>query len=151
VCRTLARPNDVDFLRLTVMRVARDIISAEEEGLHNAIRYVLADDHVCSTFGFKDCRNALEVISLVCIYTTILSRVHHPVQTLQDHLQTGKLGSFLTRFCERERQNARISKEDERVTWFLEHRTQDLVVIPNIHKVTYDIWEVAKASAVDSL
>jgi hypothetical protein len=151
VCGARARPNDVDFFRLTVMRVARDISSAEEEGLQNAIRYVLADDHVCSTFGFKDCRNALEVIGLVCIYNTILSRVQYPIQVLQDHVQTGNLGNFLTEFCERERQNARISKEDEFVTWFLEHRTRDLVVIPNIHKVTYGIWDVALASAVDSL
>lgn len=153
VCRALARPNDVDFLRLMVIRVARDITSAEGERLHNVMHDVLSDDHICSTFGFKHCGNALEVINLVRIYSAVFTQVHHAARVLQKHLQKGSLSKFLVQYCEREQQNSPISEttESSPVTWFLERWDPEVHVIPDVYKATYDIWNVAAASAVKTL
>ncbi|KEQ70042.1 hypothetical protein M436DRAFT_75781 [Aureobasidium namibiae CBS 147.97] len=116
VCRALARPNDSDFLRLMVMRNSKNIVSTDGERLHNAIRDVLSDDHIC------------KVINLI-------------FRVLQLHLQKGSLSKFLVHG----------TTEYAYITWFLEHWDPEVRVIPNILKTTYDIWDVAAASAVKTL
>lgn len=75
----------------------REINYKNEERHHNALLYVLADGHLCSTFGFNSCRCALEVLALVCLYSTMLSRIRHAVRVLQEHLKTCNLGNFMVK------------------------------------------------------
>ncbi|KAH0282463.1 hypothetical protein KCU62_g9701, partial [Aureobasidium sp. EXF-3399] len=136
-----------------VMRNSKNIVSTDGERLHNAIRDVLSDDHICSTFGFNYCSDALEVINLICIYAAVFTKVRYVVRVLQLHLQKGSLSKFLVQYCERERHDIQISGTTEYayITWFLEHWDPEVRVIPNILKTTYDIWDVAAASAVKTL
>lgn len=153
VCSVSARPNHVDFLRLVIRRAMREIQSGDEEQLHNAILYVLADDHICSTFGFNNCKNTAEVLALICIYSTMLSRVRPAIGALQEHLQNCNLGNFIKQFCQLERQIAQVTNKGECtcVTWFLERWSPASFIIPNRNKATYDIWVTAKDSAIKSL
>lgn len=153
VCRVSTRPSDVDFLRLVITRTTREVGSTDEERLNNAMRYVLIDDHICSTFGFNNCRNALEVFNLVCLYGTMLSRIRPAVRALQEHLQTGNLSNLMVQVCQLERQRSQASNADECpcVTWFLAHWSSESFILPNRDKAAYDIWAVAVASAIESL
>lgn len=152
-CRVPARPNDVDFLRLVSQRAMREIKYEDEERLHNAMLYVLADDHICSTFGFNNCRNIAEVLSLLCLYTTMLSRISSAVTVLQEHLQNYELGNLMKKFCVLERDIAQVTNESECicVTWFLERWSSESFLIPNRDKDTYDIWVTAEGCAIESL
>ncbi|KAI1875489.1 hypothetical protein JX265_004547 [Neoarthrinium moseri] len=154
VCRTPNRPNDVDFLRMVIRKVTRDMRSGDEEQIHNAMLYLLADDHICSTFGFKHCKTRLEVLDLVCLYSTILSRTCPAVKSLQEYLATGNLSDFMKQFCQLERHVAQITKKDECacVTWFLERQSSiEPLPIPDSDTASYSIWVNAIADAIDSL
>ncbi|KAI0009647.1 hypothetical protein F4779DRAFT_617415 [Xylariaceae sp. FL0662B] len=152
-CRVLDRPNDVDFLRFVTRRFTKILNnSGDEERIHNAMLYLLADDHICSTFGFNNCGDRLEVLNLVCLYSTILSRCKR-FKALQELLETGHFGHFMEEFCEVERSVAQGSnkKECACVTWFLEFWPSEIFIVPNRDKTSYNIWEVAVASAIDCL
>ncbi|QKX61836.1 uncharacterized protein TRUGW13939_08992 [Talaromyces rugulosus] len=157
VCRVPNRPNDMDFLRLGIRRFTKNINSGGEEQsqewLHDAMIYMLADDHICRTFGFNSCENTLDVLNLACLYSTMLFRVHSPVTSLHKQLETGNLGNFMERFCQLERSIAQVTNTEECdcVTWFLSRRSSESLLIPNVDKTTYDIWVVAEARAIESL
>ncbi|KAK8059872.1 hypothetical protein PG996_009802 [Apiospora saccharicola] len=153
VCRVPARPNDVDYLRFVIRKTAGGFASEELEQIRNSIKYVLADDQLCRTFGFNKCGDLLEVVNLVCLYSTILSRVVQPARELQLDLQTGNLSHFLKRFCQLERDVAQITDTDECpcVTWFLNRQVAESFAIPNSDRGPYEIWGNAVVDAIDSL
>ncbi|KAM3479757.1 hypothetical protein MY5147_001530 [Beauveria neobassiana] len=66
-CRLPDRPNDVDFLRLTIRRVSKEIQSEGKERMHNAFVYFFADDDLCRAFGFNNCADRVEVLNLICL------------------------------------------------------------------------------------
>ncbi len=152
-CRVPNRPNELDFLRLALRKVGKEIQSEEDERIHDALIYIFADDHICRTFGFANCGNILEVLHLICLYATVLCRVRPAVQALQEHLEADNLGQFLTSFCELERKATRLAniKECSCVTWFLERWAPESFPIPSRDKEVYDIWIVAMNCAFESL
>lgn len=151
-CRTPDRPNDVDFLRLVIRRVGRELKSENEERRHNAIIYLLADDHICKTFGFNNCQSKQEITNLVCIYDTMLSRVRQAVKSLQRCLETGKLGEFMVQFCQSELFSTVVinRKECPCLTWLLERQRTKPLLISNTNMTTYEIFLVAVARTLES-
>ncbi|KAM3512987.1 hypothetical protein MY11210_003387 [Beauveria gryllotalpidicola] len=152
-CRLPGRPNDVDFLRLAIRRVSKEIQSEDEERMHNALVNLFADDDLCRTFGFNNCGDRVEVLRLICLYATLLSTLRPAVRGLQEELEAGNLYYFMVRFCELEREVARLSqtKECSCVTWFLDCCSPKTFPIPNRGKDEYEIWIVAIVSAFESL
>ncbi|KAM3524506.1 hypothetical protein MY4038_007713 [Beauveria bassiana] len=152
-CRLPDRPNDVDFLRLTIRRVSKEIQSEDKERMHNAFVYLFADDDLCRAFGFNNCADRVEVLNLICLYATLLSRLRPAVRGLQEELEAGNLCHFMARFCELEREIARLSKTKECscVAWFLDDCSPKTLPIPNRDKDGYEIWIVAIISAFESL
>ncbi|KAI0476856.1 hypothetical protein F4859DRAFT_521444 [Xylaria cf. heliscus] len=154
VCRVAKRPNDVDFLNFVIRKANREMQSEDIERHYNGRLYILADNHICSTFGFKNCEDDLELTNLVCLYRTILSRVRPAIKTLQRELELGVLGEFLEKFCRIERQVAEITGKDECpcVTWFLARRSsEEAFPIPNIKEEQYEIWITAVSHAMQFL
>ncbi|KAI0513281.1 hypothetical protein F5B22DRAFT_637225 [Xylaria bambusicola] len=154
VCRVANRPHDVDILSLTIRKTKRDMISGSIERTYNAIRYLLADDRLCTTFGFNNCATDLELADLVCLYSNVLARARPSNQGLQQKLNEGVLGEFLKNFCQLERRVAEITGKDECtcVTWFLERRTsEEAFPIPGIETEPYGIWDTAVSCAIQSL
>ncbi|KAM3541224.1 hypothetical protein ARSEF1564_005849 [Beauveria bassiana] len=152
-CRLPDRPNDVDFLRLTIRRVSKEIQSEDKERMHNAFVYLFADDDLCRAFGFNNCADRVEVLNLICLHATLLSRLRPAVRGLQEELEAGNLCHFMARFCELEREIARLSKTKECscVAWFLDYCSPKTLPIPNRDKDEYEIWIVAIISAFESL
>ncbi|PVI00725.1 hypothetical protein DM02DRAFT_707787 [Periconia macrospinosa] len=152
-CRVPGRPNDADFLKRAIRIATRDINAKNQEGLNKAMLYLLADDHICSSFGFNNCKTALEVLDLTCLYGTMFSKIGHAVSVLQKHLESGSLRKFVEQFCQFERHLAQITNSDECpcVTWFLDCLSPESFIIPNRDKATYDIWVTAMADTIESL
>ncbi|TQW08341.1 HIT/MYND zinc finger-like protein [Cordyceps javanica] len=152
-CRIPNRPNDVDFLRLTVRKFCQEINSKDAERFHNALVYIFADDHLCRTFGFNNCAEVSEVLNLVCLYDTLFRRVRPAVPALQEELEAGTLGHFVTEFCELEREVARLRNTQPCgcVSWFLRYGSSEAFPIPSREKEHYDIWVVAWNRAVECL
>ncbi|OTA56229.1 hypothetical protein K449DRAFT_375736 [Hypoxylon sp. EC38] len=152
VCRVSKRPNDVDFLRLTIRTVMRNMKSGDTERIHNAMIYLLADDHICRTFGFNYCEDRLGILNLACLYSTILSNVRPVVVGLQQQLESGNLGDFMEKFCQIERKVARITNKDECacVTWFLNRYSSNPFLVPNRDATAYEIWYTAVAHTIES-
>lgn len=153
VCRVPSRPNDVDFLRWVIRRVKREFVAGGEERIHNAMLYLLADDHICRTFGFSNCESRLEVLNLVCLYSTILPRIGSAIKVFQRHLEGGTLCELMEQFCRVEREVARVTSTDECacVTWFLQRLSSGSFPIPNMEEDSYDLWLLAVAEAVETL
>jgi hypothetical protein len=147
VCRAPGRPNDVDFLRLALCRVMTEIMSRDEERMNGALPYLLADDHVCRTFGFNNCEDSTGVLNLLCLYGVALAAAGRTVATMQRHVEDDSLGNWLERFCQLHRAAAQVANTDEApwVTWFLERRSSPTASfpIPNRDKATYEIWDTA--------
>ena len=125
----------------------------DEKRIHNAMLYLLADDHVCTTFGFNYCENTLAVFHLLCLYATVLARTGHAVRKLQIYLEDGELGEFLRQFCQLERDIARIKTTDECacVTWFLERwSTHESFPIPNRDEMPYRMRINAVADTMET-
>ncbi|KAI7778292.1 hypothetical protein LA080_002400 [Diaporthe eres] len=153
VCRVSGRPNDVDFLRWVIRRVKKEFETGGEERIYNAMLYLLADDHICRTFGFSNCESRLEVLNLVCLYSTILPTIGSAMKVLQQHLEEGTLGELMERFCQMEREVARVTSTDECacVTWFLQRLSSGSFLIPNMEEDSYDLWILAFAEATETL
>jgi hypothetical protein len=152
-CRVPRRPNDADFLKRAVRIATRDVNANDQEGLNKAMLHLLADDHTCSSFGFNNCKTALEVLDLTCLYDTMISKIRQAVRVLQKHLEAGSLRKFVEQFCQLERHLAQITDSDECpcVTWFLDCLSPESFIIPNRDKATYDIWIIAMADTVEAL
>lgn len=154
VCRVANRPNNVDFLNCTIRRIKREMTSGDAGRIYNGILYLLADDHICNTFGFKNCVTDLELTDLVCLYSTVLSTTRPANQTLQRKLELGILGEFLESFCQMERRVAEMPGRNECpcVTWFLARRTsEDAFLIPSIEEQPYGTCVTAALDAMQSL
>ncbi|KAG6361183.1 hypothetical protein INS49_009407 [Diaporthe citri] len=153
VCRVPGRPNDVDFLRWVIRRVKKELETGDEERIHNAMLYLLADDHICRTFGFSNCGSRLEVLNLVCLYSTILPRIGSAMKVLQQHLEGGTLGGLMEKFCRVERDVARVTLTDECacVTWFLQRLSSGSFLIPDMEEDSYLLWLLAVVDAVETL
>ena len=152
-CRVSRRPNDADFLKLAVRVATRDANANDQEGLNKAMLHLLADDHMCCSFGFNHCKTALEVLNLACLYGTMLSKIGQAVKVVQRHLEAGGLRHFVEQFCRLERHLAQATDSDECpcVTWFLDSLSPETFIIPNRDKVIYDIWIIAMADAIEVL
>ncbi len=143
-CSVRHRPNDVDFLRLVIRRVVKEVDSGDGERCDSAIRYLLADDNLCRTFGFSSCRSTQEVLNLVCIYNSILSGVRPVVMALQSQLEAGTLGDLIRLHCQLEAYaTSAMHKECSCVHWFLKRQSSDPMLIPNREGLIYGIWTVA--------
>ncbi|KAK5633590.1 hypothetical protein RRF57_009304 [Xylaria bambusicola] len=154
ICRVASRPNDVDFLNLTIRNIKQNMISENIERTYAGIHYLLADDHLCTTFGFKNCATDIELADLVCLYSTVLARTRSANQNLQWKLDLGALGDFLKDFCQIERRVAEITGKAECscVTWFLaRYILEEKFPIPGIETEPYRIWDTAVSYAVQSL
>lgn len=153
VCRVPGRPNDVDFLRLAISRVKKEVVSDDEERIQNAMLYLFADDHICRSFGFINCTDVPEVLSLICLYSTIFPRIPSVVKALQEHLEAGNLGELMEEFCRLERCVAQVTEKDECVcvTWFLERHSSEPLLMPNMEAQVYDIWFCAFNGAAEQL
>ncbi|OAA73324.1 hypothetical protein ISF_00225 [Cordyceps fumosorosea ARSEF 2679] len=151
-CRMPNRPNDVDFLRLVIRKVSREVKSEDEERMHNAFTYLFSDDHICRTFGFNNCADRLQVLNLICLYGTLFARVRPAVRALHEELEASTLVQFMLTFCKLERDIAslRNTKECSCVSWFLGW-SPDTFPVPNMDQEQYDIWIAAASSAFASL
>ncbi|KAF2019810.1 hypothetical protein BU24DRAFT_341661 [Aaosphaeria arxii CBS 175.79] len=152
-CRVPSRPNDADFLKWAIRIATRDMNAQNQEGLNKAMLYLLADDHVCSSFGFNNCETAREVLHLACLYGAMLSKIVQAVSVLREHLEAGSLYKFMEQFCQLERHHAQTTNSDECscVTWFLDRSSPESFIIPNRDKTTYDIWVIAMTDTIESL
>ncbi|KAI0393944.1 hypothetical protein F5Y17DRAFT_430356 [Xylariaceae sp. FL0594] len=155
VCRIPKRPNDVDFLNFTIRKSKREMNSEEVERRYNGRLYLLADDHICRTFGFNNCKTDLELINLVCLYSTVLSRDKPTIPTLQQALERGLLRHVLEIFCELERQAAETTGKEEYpcVTWFLTRcsSNEPFTILPNMEDDPYELCVHAVSHAIDHL
>lgn len=152
-CRVPSRPNDADFLKRTIRVATKNMNAQNREGINRAMLYLLADDHICKSFGFNNCKTALEVVDLVCIYGTMFSKIGQAVSVLQKHLEACSLYKIVEQFCQFERHLAQITNSDECpcVTWFLDCLSPEPFIIPNRDKTTYDIWDLALDNTIESL
>jgi hypothetical protein len=152
-CRVSRRPNDADFLKRAVRVATRAANANGHEGLNKAMLHLLADDHMCCSFGFNHCKTALEVLDLACLYGTMISKIGQAVRVIQKHLEAGSLCGFVEQFCQLERHLAHITNSDECscVTWFLDSLSPESFIIPTRDKAIYDIWIIAMATTIEAL
>jgi hypothetical protein len=150
-CRTLNRPNDVDFLRLIVRRVKKEMVSENMENIHNSLLELFADDHICRTFGFNNCSSWMEAVYLVCLYDTIISRCRSPVKLLQASLEAGDLANLLELCCQQFIEQMGGQSECSCISWFLARQATGPFTIPDPDKETYEIWVAAFAETIESL
>lgn len=94
-----------------------------------------------------------ELVDLACIYYSMFAKVVRCVSVLQEHLDNGSLHNIMKHFCLSERRIAQDNKNDECpcVTWFLNQVSPESFIVPNRYRATYDIWETAMESVIESL
>lgn len=123
VCRVPGRPNDIDTLRIYVRHWFRARTKVEaapsNEYSERVLKALLADDHICKTFGFNACETQDEAGGLLCLYRHLIERCG-PV-TLQKELASGDLGSFMEWWV-RIRQGLGLDVDAGCMKWFLSMR-----------------------------
>lgn len=153
VCRVLNRPNSVDRLKLAIKKFRRGRKPDDDEDLHDALIYLFADDHICTTFGFNVCTNTVEVLHLVNLFETMLCRIRSGCIWMQKNIEEGCLMRAMKEFCQIERTVAKMAKKDEgaSITWFLARCSKTTFSITSKEPEIYEIWLRAVETAIMDL
>lgn len=138
-CRINNRPNDVDYLKIIMIRWSRS--TKKELTQAQILLDLYSDNDLCKAFGFNNCLNSGEVANLLCFYGHMTSKLR--IKGVQVGVDKGNLGDYMEVFAELTQHNRKDSYCDcPCFTWFLDRRSTGFE-IPN--------WEVSYAYQIFGL